>query len=396
MKVIIIGGGASGFAAAITAKRKNHDVTILEKNPQFLKKLKITGNGRCNYYNDDQSLYHYNSQNNELISRIINDKNLEKISTFFDSLGIIPKISNGYYYPFSNQAISICSSLILEAKSLGVILKEEVEVKKIEKEEKFKVITTKGIYEADKIIIATGGKSYEKTGSNGFGYQELKRLGHNINPLLPGLTPLIISDPKKDWKGVRTEASLKLLEDNKVIREEKGEVQLAEDGISGICTMQLSSAISKGLYLDKTESIEINFMPFLQEDFIKFMDDRAKLMKNRTIIELLEGILNYKLIKTLLKQEENLTWNECTSKEKETIKNKLLSYVVQVKNTKSFDHAQITLGGVSLLDINLETMESSKIKGLYIAGELLDLSGDCGGYNLTIAWITGIKAGESL
>ena len=137
-------------------------------------------------------------------------------------------------------------------------------------------------------------------------------------------------------------------------------------------------------------------MPFLQEDFIKFMDDRAKLMKNRTIIELLEGILNYKLIKTLLKQEENLTWNECTSKEKETIKNKLLSYVVQVKNTKSFDHAQITLGGVSLLDINLETMESSKIKGLYIAGELLDLSGDCGGYNLTIAWITGIKAGESL
>ena len=137
-------------------------------------------------------------------------------------------------------------------------------------------------------------------------------------------------------------------------------------------------------------------MPFLQEDFIKFMDDRAKLMKNRTIIELLEGILNYKLIKTLLKQEENLTWNECTSKEKETIKNKLLSYVVQVKNTKSFDHAQITLGGVSLLDIKLETMESAKIKGLYIVGELLDLSGDCGGYNLTIAWITGIKAGESL
>lgn len=397
MKVVIIGGGASGITSAITARRKGYDVVVLEKNSSLLKKLKITGNGHCNYYNEDQDLCHYHSDNSELISMMINSVNLENVSLFFDSIGIIPRIKNGYYYPFSNQAISVCSSLILEAQKLGVVLDTDVEVQEVKKSNRFQIITTKGVYEADKVIVSTGGMSYQKTGSDGFGYKELKRLGHNIKLLLPGLTPLIIANPKKEWKGIRTDVSISLLENNKLVRKESGEIQLTEDGISGICTMQLSSYISKGLYLGKDERIKINFLPFIDEDkFFVFMDNRSKKMKNRTIMELLEGVLNYKLISVILKKEQNLIWDECNNKEREFIKKNLLSYMVEVVDTKSFNYSQVTLGGVSLLEVNLETMESKKVKDLYITGELLDITGDCGGYNLTIAWITGLIAGECL
>ena len=397
MKVVIIGGGASGITSAITARRKGYDVVVLEKNSSLLKKLKITGNGHCNYYNEDQDLCHYHSDNSELISMMINSVNLENVSLFFDSIGIIPRIKNGYYYPFSNQAISVCSSLILEAQKLGVVLDTDVEVQEVKKSNRFQIITTNGVYEADKVIVSTGGMSYQKTGSDGFGYRELKRLGHNINLLLPGLTPLIISNPKKEWKGIRTDVSISLLENNKLVRKESGEIQLTEDGISGICTMQLSSYISKGLYLGKDERIKINFLPFIDEDeFFVFMDNRSRKMKNRTVMELLEGVLNYKLISVILKKEQNLIWDECNNEEREFIKKNLLSYMVEVVDTKSFDYSQVTLGGVSLLEVNLETMESKKVKDLYITGELLDITGDCGGYNLTIAWITGLIAGECL
>lgn len=397
MKVVIIGGGASGITSAITARRKGYDVVVLEKNSSLLKKLKITGNGHCNYYNEDQDLCHYHSDNSELISMMINSVNLENVSLFFDSIGIIPRIKNGYYYPFSNQAISVCSSLILEAQKLGVVLDTDVEVQEVKKSNRFQIITTNGVYEADKVIVSTGGMSYQKTGSDGFGYRELKRLGHNINLLLPGLTPLIISNPKKEWKGIRTDVSISLLENNKLVRKESGEIQLTEDGISGICTMQLSSYISKGLYLGKDERIKINFLPFIDEDeFFVFMDNRSRKMKNRTVMELLEGVLNYKLISVILKKGQNLIWDECNNKEREFIKKNLLSYMVEVVDTKSFNYSQVTLGGVSLLEVNLETMESKKVKDLYITGELLDITGDCGGYNLTIAWITGLIAGECL
>ena len=397
MKVVIIGGGASGITSAITARRKGYDVVVLEKNSSLLKKLKITGNGPCNYYNEDQDLCHYHSDNSELISMMINSVNLENVSLFFDSIGIIPRIKNGYYYPFSNQAISVCSSLILEAQKLGVVLDTDVEVQEVKKSNRFQVITTNGVYEADKVIVSTGGMSYQKTGSDGFGYRELKRLGHNINLLLPGLTPLIIANPKKEWKGIRTDVSISLLENNKLVRKESGEIQLTEDGISGICTMQLSSYISKGLYLGNDERIKINFLPFIDEDeFFVFMDNRSRKMKNRTVMELLEGVLNYKLISVILKKEQNLIWDECNNKEREFIKKNLLSYMVEVVDTKSFNYSQVTLGGVSLLEVNLETMESKKVKDLYITGELLDITGDCGGYNLTIAWITGLIAGECL
>ena len=397
MKVVIIGGGASGITSAITARRKGYDVVVLEKNSSLLKKLKITGNGHCNYYNEDQDLCHYHSDNSELISMMINSVNLENVSLFFDSIGIIPRIKNGYYYPFSNQAISVCSSLILEAQKLGVVLDTDVEVQEVKKSNRFQVITTNGVYEADKVIVSTGGMSYQKTGSDGFGYRELKRLGHNINLLLPGLTPLIMANPKKEWKGIRTDVSISLLENNKLVRKESGEIQLTEDGISGICTMQLSSYISKGLYLGNDERIKINFLPFIDEDeFFVFMDNRSRKMKNRTVMELLEGVLNYKLISVILKKEQNLIWDECNNKEREFIKKNLLSYMVEVVDTKSFNYSQVTLGGVSLLEVNLETMESKKVKDLYITGELLDITGDCGGYNLTIAWITGLIAGECL
>ena len=387
-KVGIIGGGYSGVISAIYAS-KNNEVTILERNNTLLKKLLLTGNGRCNYFNSVMTLDKFHSNNKELIEDIITMENIEELDNFFIELGLFPKVKNGYYYPYSNQASSVKDLLLSKLKELNVNIKTEYLVEKIEKKDNKFIVNNE--LEFDKIIISTGGKAYPKTGSDGKGYDLLKSFGHTITKLCPSLVQ-ITSDNKflKELSGIRSEVNLSLFDKDKKIKEEQGELQFTDYGISGICTFNLSSYLRDGI---DNKYISVNFMPLDIKSFTLFMES------NNTIFERLEGILNYKLVKVLLKLsniKENSYWKDITSKQKEDLINNLFNYKVSITGTKSFDQSQVTAGGVVLSEINTKTMESKLVKDLYVTGEVLDLDGECGGYNLTLCFITGFIAGANI
>ena len=401
--VIIIGGGASGLVSAIYAAKSGNKVTIIEKNSILGKKILITGNGKCNYWNKDQSLKHYNTPQKNILGEIINDYNQKEIMKLFESLGIIPKIKDGYYYPYSNQATSIQTALIKENEILGVKVITNCETKKIEKKNNiFYITTTLGIYTAKKIILSTGSYACPKTGSTGIGYDIVKKIGHTIIQPLPALVQLISNESYlKEWHGIRSDVDVTLIEDDKEIKKETGEIQLTNYGVSGICIFNISEKASKGLHNKKEIHVKINFLsPFKinnPKEFIDWMNKRNMNIPNRTISDLLDGILNYKLINLLLKiskikKEE--AWNKILDVKKYELAKNLTELTLNITGTKSFEYAQTTTGGIPLSEINPKTMESLKNKNFYITGELLDVDGECGGYNLSFAWITGMLAGK--
>ena len=401
MDTIIIGCGASGIVTSIFSKNKNNRVIILEKNKTPLKKLLITGNGRCNYLNEKYSINNYYSKNLDIVDKIITDKNINEVKGFFDSIGIIPKIKNGYYYPVTNQATTIKSALIKEAELKGVEIIYEVEVLDIEKDDsKFIISTNNGDYTCDNLVISTGGVAYPKTGSDGFGFSILKKLGHSIIKPTPALVGLSANEKYfKDLDGVRTDVYLELFEDGKFLKKEEGEIQFTKYGLSGICIFNLTNYISRGLEEGKEEIVKINLVPFIDTLITPWMDKYAKKNENKNLSELLEGFLNYKLVNVILKEsnlDKDKYYLDLSNEEKLNLCKRLRCFKVKIDSTKGFDHAQISNGGITLDEIDYMSMESKKIKNLYITGEVLDINGDCGGYNLTNAWITGMIAGKSI
>lgn len=400
-KVIVIGGGASGLTAAIHSCLRGNEVIILERNSICGKKIQITGNGHCNYWNEDQGLKHYHTSSNKSLD-MLNEYSSETLK-FLESIGIIPRIKNGYYYPLSNQAISVSNALIKEAKRLNVDIKNNIFVSKIiKKNNKFKIYTDDNIYEADNVILATGSKSAPKTGSDGIGYEILKSFGHNIVEVLPSLVQIIIDNKiTKEWDGVRTNALVSLYIDDKKFKEEAGEVMLTNYGLSGICVFNLSGDVAKNLSKNKSVEISINFLNDLNVKDnltgVEWLNDFNKKVKNRTISELLDCLLNYKLGNALLKNlkiNKDVSWDTLKKSVQEDLINALINYKVKVTGTNSFDKAQVCSGGLSLDEIDMNTMESCIVPGLFICGELLDVDGDCGGYNLSWAWISGLIAGK--
>ncbi len=388
--VVIIGGGASGLVASIFAAMNGNKVTILEKNNKCGKKLLITGNGRCNYFNNDMDINHYHTDNTEQLKKIITEKNNKKILNFIDSLGIVHKIKNGYYYPYSNQAISVLNALVNKAKSLGVEIINDYNVLHIKKENHF--IINDNI-KAKNLIIASGGKAYAKTGSDGSSYILASSLGHKINKPLPSLVKLTGNVPKK-WAGIRSDVIVSLYENDKFIKSEAGEIQLTDYGISGICVFNISHFVSKGLSENKKEEVFINFAPFLKTDLITYLSAK----KDLTISQILEGFLNYKLVNIILEKchiSKDSYFINLNNEEKNKLNNLVTSFPVLITGTKSFDEAQVTTGGVSFKEID-ENMQSKIIPNLYIIGEAVDVDGDCGGYNIGFAFISGMIAGKSI
>lgn len=399
-KVIVVGGGASGLISAIYSAKAGNEVTILEKNSSCGKKLLVTGNGRCNYFNEDQNLSHFHTSGNIEISEIISEKMTKEILDFFDSIGVIPKIKNGYYYPMSNQAISISNALVLQAQLLNVDIKNNINVINIIKtENNFRVITDYEEYLCDKVILATGSKAAPKTGSDGFGYRILNNLEHTIVKPLPALVQVKSNDKiTKEWDGVRTDALCKLYIDGECIKKEAGEIMLTDYGLSGICIFNLSGYVAKAMEVNKKVNIKINFLPNIKtNNYLEWLNEFNDKVSQRTISELLDNLLNYKLVNALLKKtkiERDVRWKELSITEKDNIIKILTECDILITSTNSFDKAQVCSGGLDLTEIDLTTMESKIIPNLFIAGELLDVDGDCGGYNLTWAWASGILAGK--
>lgn len=398
-EVVIVGGGASGLTAAITAARNGKDVTIIERNNKCGKKILITGNGRCNFWNTDENLSHFHSSNSNLLKEFITDERKNSILKFFDSLGLAYKTKNGYYYPFSNQAFTVENALLSECKKLNIKIINDITVEKIIKKDCFIINPDKEKITAKNIIIATGSKAAPKTGSDGLGYEISKSLGHNIITPLPSLVQLKADEPYfKNWSGIRTDVKVNLLINHKYIKSETGEVQLTNYGLSGICIFNLSGETAKALNQNKNVIISINFIPFASNPKI-FLQTLNKNSYHKTISELLEGILHYKLVDIIIKKthlKRDLLLNTLTDNELNNLIKTLTDFQIEILDTHTLDHAQVCSGGIPLTEINSKTLESLKVKNLYFTGEIIDIDGDCGGYNLGWAWMSGIIAGKNV
>ena len=397
-KVAIIGGGASGLICAIYASLSN-DVTIIEEKDICGKKILVTGNGRCNYFNAFLETNCYNENSREFLKDVITVQNKQEILSLFESIEIIPRIKNGYFYPYSNQASSIREALVKECNVRGVKFLCNTKVESIKKDNDKFVINDSMIF--DKVVLSCGSYAGEKKKTNG--YDLAVSLGHSINTVLPSLVQLKSEGSfLKKWSGIRSDAKLSLYENDEFIKSESGEVQLTDYGISGICTFNLSGIVSRGLKQKKKETLVVNFLPFLnfstREEYFNFLEQRNKTMKNRNVEELLEGILNYKLVKVLLQTVDinpNISYSKLSMDEKQKLLSSLISFRLDIIGTNSYEKAQVCTGGVKLDEID-NTFESNLTKGLYIIGEMLDVDGICGGYNLAFAWFSGMISGKNI
>lgn len=401
-KVIVVGGGISGFIAAINAKNNNNEVIILERNNNPLKKLLMTGNGKCNYFNEFFSTRFYNSNNQELLPLIINDTNELLALNFFESIGIIPRIKDGYYYPYSNQAITVKNALLKEIETKNIKLITNCYIKEIKKaNDLFYVYTNNEEYICDKLVISTGSKAYPKTGSDGNGYNLAKEFGHTINKVMPSLVSLKSNDKFiKDLNGVRCNALVSIEHTDE---EEYGQIQFTDYGVSGICIFNLSSVIRSMLDNNKKVNIKINFLRDLDvydlANAYRILKELSSKASNRTIAELLDSFLDYKITNVILEKlhiKKDKHYNELDKDEITLILDKLIHFNISIIDTNTFDNAQVCKGGIPLTEINTNTFESLIVPNLYFTGEIIDVDGKCGGYNIAFAAISAILAGKDI
>lgn len=398
-KITVIGGGASGLIAAITAAENGGSVCIIEHNERVGKKIRSTGNGRCNFTNLCQEPACYHSDNPVFPWEILERFPVSKTISFFQKLGLYCKNKNGCLYPQSGQAEAVMEVLRMEAVRLGVKLRVKENCEDINPQKKgFLIRTDKDTFFTHKVILATGSKAAPTSGSDGSGYALARALGHSLVPVLPALVQLRCKeDFYKSLGGIRVDGSVELYVDRECLGRDSGEIQLTNYGISGIPVFQVSRYASIGLYEKKKVTAVLNFMPdFTEEEFLGFLKDRIKSCYSKTVEEFFVGLFHKKLSTLWFNQAGIKNSLQAGDFTEESIRR--LAYLIQhfstkVIDTNSFTQAQVCRGGVSTNEVT-EKMESRLVSGLYFAGEILDVDGLCGGYNLQWAWSSGHVAGE--
>lgn len=403
-KVAIIGAGAAGVICGIHAVCSDIQVVLFDKNIMALKKLLATGNGRCNYWNSNQDLCHYHSSEEELLPSIITPEIQREVLDFFDSLGVVPNIRNGYYYPYSNQASSIRDLLEVEARRRGVIFSLGSEVVDVYREsDKFVIVYDDKKEYFDDLVIATGSlASFKKSGEGESGYLFAEKFGLDVSIVHPALVALKTSgDFLKDWAGVRATCVVSLYQDGNFVKSEEGEIQLTDYGVSGICIFNLSRYASLEYRYSKME-LKISFLPFLKdkskEYITSWFSKRGEQLGDYSMVSFLEGLLPYKLLMVILSRthiSKSSTWSSLTEEEKDRLLSYILEFPLLITGCRDFSCAQVCAGGVKLSSVN-SNLEAKKIPHLYFVGEVLDVDGDCGGYNLGFAWMSGMIVGRSI
>ncbi|MCR4788747.1 MAG: NAD(P)/FAD-dependent oxidoreductase [Lachnospiraceae bacterium] len=404
MKTLIIGGGASGMTAAIFSALKGDDVTIIEHNERLGKKILSTGNGRCNLTNRKLSgdiRTHFSElgcADETFYRNIISKFGYEDTIDFFYGLGLMTKERGDLVYPLSDQAGSVLDVLRFKVRDLDVKVLTECHVKDIKRKEdgSFFIVSDKGSFSCDKLIIATGSKAAPQTGSDGSGYEIAKKLGHRINEVRPGLVRLRSKDDfLRQVSGVRSQALLSLFDDDKKICSEEGEIQFTDHGISGIVTMNISNRLH---LCGKKPVVHIDLIPNVPaEDFYKELVKRRESFPKRSAEDLVTGTVNKKLGLLSLKLSGIRQDTKAASISDEGLKNlagHIRDLTVNIEGPDGFMDAQICLGGVDCSELD-DGLQSRIVPGLYFCGEILDLHGDCGGYNLQLAWSTGAIAGRA-
>ncbi|WP_312443538.1 NAD(P)/FAD-dependent oxidoreductase [Lacrimispora sp.] len=395
-QVIIVGAGASGLAAAIQAARQGASVTVLEHTARPGKKLLSTGNGKCNLTNlmtpDDA----YRGGQPEFIKKVLERIPVGQTLEFFRNLGLVLTDWNGYVYPNTGQAASVLEALLFELDHLGVSIVTDCQVEEIRKD--LSLMTSKGKKKADAVILAAGSMAAPKTGSDGSGYQLASALGHRIIKPLPALVQLRCREKwYKQAAGVRTEAAVTLKIDGKAAAADRGELQFTDYGISGIPVFQVSRFAAREMDAGRNVTAELDLFPSMDfESTRQLLLERARHFGYRPAEEFLNGVLNHKLARILLKEagipNEGFV-KDITASQIKKLASSLKGLKTEIIAANSFDQAQVCSGGIDTREVDPNTMESKLINGLYLAGEILDVDGICGGYNLQWAWSCGILAG---
>ena len=400
MKVIVIGGGPAGMLAAIKAKEKA-EVTIIEKNNRLGRKLSITGKGRCNITSSvpiNEFMDYINANNKFLFSSFNNFDNKD----ILDLLDIKVKEERGHrIFPASDKAEDVVDALKRKLKGVNILFDTSCKQLIVENGKVIGVETNKGKLYADKVILATGGKSYPMTGSTGDGYKMAERVGHTIIDLKPSLVGLIASNEDlqmcQDLQGLNLKnVSIKVINDGKNIYEDFGEMLFTHFGISGPIILSSSSKLAHcGI---KNTKIIIDFKPALTEEKLdeRILRDFSE-TKNKDFRNSLDKLLPQKLIPIIVKKMGiDKKVNEITKEERRKLVKLLKEFEVEVIGFRPIDEAIVTAGGISTKEINPKTMESKLIEDLYFAGEIIDVDAYTGGFNLQIAYSTGYTAGMLL
>ncbi|MCR5556481.1 MAG: aminoacetone oxidase family FAD-binding enzyme [Butyrivibrio sp.] len=406
-KVIVLGGGASGMCAAVYAARNGADVTIIEKNTQLGKKLSMTGNGRCNISNLDMNEKRYNAAAEKRMKEWLSVYGVLDVIRFMRSLGIVVKSEDGYLYPVSGQATTVVDAFKNELGRLGVEVIYGEQAKSINVlddtldepgNERYLVITNQNSYEADRVIIATGGLSGAKTTmSTGDGYYICKKLGLTIKDTYPALVGFK-ADPDEIMpeNGVRCTANISFLLGTEVIAKEYGELQLTKDGISGIPVMQASGKVVKFLAEGKPIYASINFFPdYDDDDYAGLTKEMMRLRDDRSLEEFLNGIHNSQINEMIIrrtKMSRTMKMKNISESMVQSIFENYRNYKLKLADTNGYQQSQVTSGGVSLGDIR-DDMTIVSNNGIFVVGELVDVDGRCGGYNLQWAFTSGAIAG---
>ena len=386
--VIIIGGGAAGMRTAIQAKKNNKSVLVIEHGDRVGRKILSTGNGRCNLTNmncrvdlfeqNPEGIYPYfTSGVKSFVEEVIGKSDCRDTLDFFGGLGLLFEIKNDYVYPRSGQASSVLDALRFACEDAGVELILNYQPISIIKNEKgFNIDNS---YYSRKLVIAAGGNSACKSGSDGSGYELARLFGHQIVKPRPALCGINCSDKFfKALAGVRNDSTVKLFADGKEVIRATGNLQFNDYGLSGIPVFQISSDFGRLNESGCRLSLSVDLLPeFAEDELIHAVKANPQLL----------GILNKKLAKVILKMSDGSAESKV----------KLIKHFIATPNSlRSFDESQVTAGGVSTDEINPKTMMSRLIDGLYFAGEIIDVNGICGGYNLQWAWSTGQIAGNSI
>ncbi|MGI6066364.1 MAG: NAD(P)/FAD-dependent oxidoreductase [Bacillota bacterium] len=402
--VIIVGGGASGMMAAISARQRKADVTILERNPRIGKKILVTGNGRCNFTNINANTGCYHGTNPQFASKVLTDFSVEETIEFFEKLGIAHKVESlGKVFPMSDQASSVLDLLMYELNKTGVNIICNAYVKEIKKTGKsFTIKLEDGTaFQGDRVIIATGGKAMPSTGSDGNGFDLARKLGHTIVDVFPGLVQLKLEgDFLKQIQGVKFVGTAEILHNNQPLAKDRGDILFANYGVSGPPILQISRKAGELIHANKEAVLKISIIDTIsKKDLKELLTVRFLSTPDKTAEFSLVGLINKRLIRVLLKEagikDLRCPVGKLSSDERKKIVDILTDWKFKVRGTKGWTSAQVTAGGVSTKEINPSTMESKIIKGLFWAGEIIDIDGQCGGFNLQWAWSTGYISGQN-
>lgn len=392
--VLIIGGGAAGLAAAVSARKENSEIKIgvVEKFDRVAKKIHATGNGRCNYTNMDiRSDYFFGDR--AFIAAVLEQFGTDEALAFFKELGIMHRTEDGRVYPISNQASAVadCLRLYLIENNVDFLTQMLAEDIAIDKNGLFYV----GKLCAEKVIVATGGKAQPNLGSDGSGYKLLCKFGHKLQTVKPALVSLKTETDKiKGLKGVKVFARVALWDNGAEVAGDQGEVLFTDYGVSGIPVMQISRFAKQGM------SLVIDMLPEIsKKETVAEIYERVYNLPERDGGELFAGLVNKKIAIPMLKwakiEKTSVKAKDFTDENVRKCAEFLKELKLVVLGDNGFNNAQVCAGGIELTDFDPFTMESKLMPGLYAAGEILDVDAICGGYNLHWAWATGFLSGKS-